>query len=106
MARSKSHKRAQRRAAGKHGYTEVPLPSGRFLDALTSGGGRATEVERSGKYNRLLNAADRLREAGTPQKVLVVPHNDIDLAVEAMREVGITGTVKNITGSKKKRVRW
>lgn len=105
MSKSHSHRRAQERAAGWYGQTEVPLPSGRFLDALSASGHRATEVERSGKFSRLCNAAERLEESGARQRVLQVPHHHLELAAEAMRLTGVSGTVKNMGGTSKRRVR-
>ena len=81
MPESKSHKQAKRRAAGVSGETEVPIGDGRLLDAATKH--RATEVERSGTPTRLLDAADRLADSGKSQKILQVPHQDMDAAAEA-----------------------
>ena len=105
MAESRSHYRAKKRAAGRHGKTEVRLRGGRRLDALTSGGKRATEVERSGSSRRLEAAARRLRSSGARQKVLQVPQWHMRAATKAMRKVGATGTVKNMGGTKRQRVR-
>ena len=96
MAESVSHKRAKGQAAGKHGQTEVPLPGGGRLDALTSGGGRATEVERSSQLARLDAAAQRLKESGAQQRVLRVPQPHMDAAARAMREAGVSGSVTNL----------
>ena len=73
MAEKDSHRRAKNKAAGARGKTEVPLPGNRRLDALTSGDGRATEVERSGTTARHNAAAQRLKKSGAKQKVLQVP---------------------------------
>ncbi|MCB9743335.1 MAG: hypothetical protein H6740_12100 [Alphaproteobacteria bacterium] len=100
-----SLRRAQRRAAGKHGRIDVPLPSGRRLSALTASGHRATEIERSGTFQRLLLAAERLAEIGAPQSVLQVPQAHMALAAEAMRQVGVAGTVRNMGGTRRIRVR-
>lgn len=97
---SRSHLDAQRRAAGKHGYTEVPLPSGRRLDALTASGHRATEVERSGRGSRIVAAISRLIESGSKQRVLRVPEWDLHYAADIMVALGVTGTVKNLRGTK------
>lgn len=102
MPESPSHRRAKKKAAGETGQTEVRLPSGARLDAATLK--RATEVERSGHYDRLVAAALRLRESGKSQKVLQVPQPHMDLAVRAMREVGVKGTVKNLSGTKRRSV--
>lgn len=105
MAETPSHKRAKSKAAGPGGKTEVPLSKGRRLDALSAGGGRATEVERSGTTTGLQKAAKRLQESKAKQKVLQVPQKDMDAAAKAMKKVGISGTVKNMGGTKRKQVR-
>lgn len=108
MSKSKSHQRAQRRAAGKGGSTEVPQPDGTRLDALTSGGKRATEVERSGDLERLMASAKRLavaKKGGATQAVLVVPQHHMDLAAHAMRMAGVNGSVKNLSDTKRRSVR-
>ena len=103
MSESESHKKAKRAAAGKGGRTEVPLSGNRRLDAATPS--RATEVERTGSQKALEKAARRLRDSGKKQKVLQVPNQDMDKATEAMRKVGVSGTVKNLGGTKRRSVR-
>lgn len=102
MAESQSHKRAKRKAAGKSGQNEVPLPGNRRLDAATKK--RATEVERSGTAEGLKKAARRLKASGKPQRVLQVPQKDMKKAVQAMKQVGVTGSVKNMSGTKRRSV--
>lgn len=103
MAESQSHKRAKAKAAGASGHTEKPLPGHRRLDAATPR--RATEIERSGSPDRLREAARRLRDSGKPQRVLQVPEHHIPAAAQAMRDVGVSGTVKNMGGTKRTSVR-
>ena len=105
MPETPTHRRAKRRAAGSGGKTEVSLRGKQRLDALTKGGGRATEVERSGSSAGLGAAAQRLKKSRAPQKVLQVPQKDMGGAVKAMRKAGIGGTVKNMGGTKRWRVR-
>ena len=105
MAEKDAHHRAKNKAAGSHGKTEVPLSGNQRLDALTQGGGRATEVERSGDPAGLAAAALRLKKSGAPQKVLQVPQKDMDAATKALRDAGIVGTVKNMTGTNRRSVR-
>ena len=105
MPETPAHRRAKKRAAGSGGRTEVPLRGRQRLDALTKGGVRATEIERSGSNSGLGTAAQRLKKSGARQKVLQVPQNDMGNAVKAMRKAGIGGTVKNMGGSKRWRVR-
>jgi hypothetical protein len=66
---------------------------------------RATEVERSGDPERIRLAALRLKNSERPQKVLHVPHSHVPLAVYTMGNVGVSGTVKNLSGTKAVRVR-
>lgn len=101
MAETQSHKQAKQKAAGKSGRTEVPLPGGGRLDARTSA--RATEIERGGPA-RLRAAAERLKQSGAKQKVLAVPQSKMVEARKAMRQVGVSGTVRNISGTKRSSV--
>ena len=103
MSESESHKRAKRKAAGKSGTTEKKLPSGKRLDAVTKK--KATEVERSGTRQGLRKAVKRLKESGKSQKVLVVPHKDISKVIDAIKRENVSGTVKNIKGTKRSSVR-
>ena len=106
MPETKSHQRAKRRAAGTGGRTEKPLPGGQRLDAITSGGHRATEVERSGDPARLHEAVQRLNKSGAPQRVLQVPQKDLEKAAEIARaESNKSMTVKNMGGTQRQRVR-
>ncbi len=102
MSESKSHKDAKRNAAGRSGKTEVPLSGGRRLDAATPK--RATEVERSGNQKALEKAAGRLKSSGKPQRVLQVPEKDMGKAAAAMRSRRVSGTVKNMGGTKSRSV--
>lgn len=105
MPESKSHKIAKNKAAGKTGQTEVPLSGKRRLDALTASGIHATEIERSGNPAQLKKAARRLKASEAPKKTLKVPHKDMDAATDAMRAVGVTGTIENLGGTQSRKVR-
>ncbi len=102
MAKSESHKRAQGKAAGKSGQTEVPLRGGKRLDAKTAR--RATEVELSGGQRQLRAAARRLKQSGAPQKVLQVPQKDMPKAAQAMKSEKVKGSVKNMGSTKRRSV--
>ncbi len=104
MSKSPSHKRAQSKATGKGGRTEVKLRGGKRLDALTKSGKKATEVERSGTSAGLEKAVQRLKMRKTKQKVLQVPQKDMAKAVQAMKKKGVKGTVKNMSGTKRQSV--
>lgn len=99
MAESRAHRNAKWRSAGRGGQVEVPLPSGRRLDALSWDGTWATEVETSGDIDLLKLAAERLRESGAPQKVLKVPRRHMMRAAVALRQAGISAWVRNMHGT-------
>ena len=105
MTETLSHHRAKRAAAGKGGRTEVPLPRGRKLDALSKTGKRATEIERSRHTTRLKAAIRRLRDSRAKQKVLRVPQRNFAKAVQMMRSLGVSGAVSNISGTQRQAVR-
>ena len=73
MSETRSHKSAKSKAAGSKGRTEVPLKSGKKLDARTPA--KATEVERTGNKRSLELAVQRLKESRAGQKVLQVPQD-------------------------------
>ncbi len=99
MPEGQSHKRAKSKAAGKTGRTEVKISGGRRLDAATQR--RAVEVETSGSIQRLGKAASRLKDSRRSQHVLVVPERDFPKARQAMKRVGVSGTLRNLTGTKR-----
>ncbi len=99
MPESEAHKRAKAKAAGKTGKQEVPLRGGKKLDAARKD--TAIEVERSGNVKA---AARRLKISCKAKKVLQDPLKDMAKAREALRNAGIGGTVKNMSGSKVSRV--
>ena len=102
MSETFSHKKAKKKAAGKSGKTEVPLKGKRRLDAASKL--KATEIERSGNMYGLEKAARRLKASRKLQKVLQVPQKDMPKAVQAMKNVGVGGTVKNMSGTKRRSV--
>lgn len=99
MPESDAHKKAKKKAPGK---PEVPISGRQRLDSATDK--TATEVERSGSRKRLKQAAERLKVSKRPRKVLQVPQHDMPKAIEATKETGTSGTVKNIKGTKSKHV--
>ena len=100
MAETQSHKRAKAKAAGKSGAKEVKIGR-RRLDALTASKKRATEVERSDNMRSLKAAARRLKASKATQRVLQVPNQNMPKAKLAMKAEKVTGTVKNMTETKK-----
>ena len=102
MPESRSHKRIKNKMAGPKGKTEVKLPSGRRMDALSKNR-VGTEVERQGPKSIPI-AVSRLKEA-TKSKVssgskLVVPNKDLQAARKEMRRQGVRGRVQNLGNSK------
>ena len=94
MAESQSHKRAKRKAPGE---TEVQIPGKRRLDSATPK--TATEIERN--LQGLPKAVKRLKDSNRDRKVLQVPQNLMDVAVEEMKKQKVPGTVKNLSETKR-----
>lgn len=98
MPESSGHKRAKGKAPGK---TEVPISRGRRLDSATKK--TATEVERS--PSGIPSAVPRLKDSRRPHKVLQVPQSLMPKAAGEMRKQRISGTLKNLGGTKRQFVR-
>lgn len=97
MSESQSHKRAKAEAPGK---TEVPISKNRRLDSATKK--TATEIERNPQ--NISKAVDRLKDSGRTRKVLQVPQKHIPKAVKTMRQKGVGGTVKNLSGTNRRSI--
>lgn len=102
MPVGKTHRRAQKKAAGRKGQVEKALKSGKRVDAITRV--KAIEIERGQTRTSLVKAAERLKESRRRQKILVVPDSKMADARQAMRRVGIGGTVKNLSGTRRSSV--
>ena len=98
MTESISHKRAKGKAPGQK---EVRISHGRRLDSASAK--TATEVERNPQ--NLGKAARRLKSSHRSRKILQVPQNLMDDATKAMRRNKVKGTVKNISGTKRRSVK-
>ncbi len=97
MPESQSHKRAKGKAPGK---TEVRVRGGR-LDSATSK--TATQIERN--RSSLPASIRRLKSSGRTRKVLQVPQHLMKDAAAEMRRQNVSGTVKNMGGTKRQSVR-
>ena len=98
-----THTRLKRRAAGSGGTTEKRQRGGTRLDAKRPGKPpTAIEIERSGRIRPALN---RLRKEKQAKKLLRVPQKDVDRAAELAREIELTVTVTNLSGTKKRIVK-
>lgn len=64
----------------------------------------AEEIDRSGSVKHLERVAKRLKSAKAEDRILYVPHWDMEKAAQAMRKAGVTGAVSNLCGSARTRV--
>lgn len=65
---------------------------------------KAEAIDRTGSVKHLERAAKRLKQMKTEDRILYVPHWDMDKAEEIMRKAGVRGAVSNLCGSQRKRV--
>jgi hypothetical protein len=54
--------------------------------------------------DRLIAAAKRLDDSGKSQRVLQVPQHHMDKAAQAMQAANVSGSVKNMNGTKRRSV--
>ena len=106
MPESRWHKHLKRKDAGSTGQTEVVLPSGSRLDAL-SPTKIATQIERGGEET-IKKAISILKEAvdtGIARKArLRVLHEKLDFAYDEMRRQRLHGELTNVTSTYKTQV--
>lgn len=88
-----------------HHLVEPAAARRRRLDAQANYGKRAQVTDRSGSVVHLERAAKRLKSAKAEDRILRVPHWNMDKAIEAMRRAGVTGAVSNLCGTKQTRVK-
>jgi hypothetical protein len=103
MSIASSRAQARQREGGATVQTDSDVKQGHRGDAASTR--RATVIERSGDPERIRLATLRLKDSGRPQKILQVPHSYIPLAAFTMWSSGVSGTVKNLSGTKTVRVR-
>ena len=100
MAKTQSrHTQLKRSTAGPTRRTEKRQRGGTRLDAAPKG--KAIEIERSG---RIKPALARLRKERNARKELVVPQKDLDRAAELARQAGVNVTIRNISGTRRRKV--
>ena len=97
MAESRSHKQGKGNAARK----EVSISGKRRLDAIR--GNNAIEIERGGTPQKINEALSRLKTQINKNKILRVPQNDMDMAVQQARKKNINVTVTNLLKNKRKK---
>lgn len=86
-------------------YFEPAAERRRRLAGQAKDGKKAREIDRSGSVVHLERAAKRLKHVKAENRVLIVPHWDMDKAEEAMRRAGVSGSISNITGSHFRRIK-
>lgn len=94
--KTRTHRRHQKRAAGRKGRIEVPING--FLDVSTPK--KAIEIERTGKSERIEKALRRLAKSRKPHKILKVPSKDLPKARSIARERRQKVTISNLSGTK------
>ncbi|MBW2020338.1 MAG: hypothetical protein JRI65_10110 [Deltaproteobacteria bacterium] len=97
MSETRSHQQAKRNAPGK---TEVHISRNRRLDSATPK--TATEIQRN--PSGIPKAVSRLRDSGRSRRVLQVPQQYMKKAVAEMRRQNVSGTVKNLGGTKRQSI--
>ena len=60
--------------------------------------GWSVETELSSNYSRLLLAAQRLKDAPGPHRMLLVSHHNIDRAEAALRALGLSAWLRTLWG--------
>src|SRR5215813_5723030 len=106
MSRSRAlHRYDWAETIGELLYFEPAAERRRRLAERAKDGKRVREIERSGSVVHLERAAKRLKHVKAENRVLIVPHWDLDKAEEAMRRAGVSGSVSNITGSHFRRIK-
>ena len=98
MSESRSHKNGKGSAA----KTEISISGNRRLDAIR--GNYAIEVERGGTPKKIDQALSRLKTQANKRKILRVPQNDMNMALEQAQKKSINITVTNMSKTKRKRV--
>lgn len=98
MPESPSHKRAKSKAPSK---SEVRVRGGGRVDSATSK--TATQVERN--RANFPNSIAKLKASGRDRRVLQVPQHLMSDATAEMRRQGVSGSVKNMGGTKRMSVR-
>ncbi len=74
---------------------ENPLEHVTKPDAVTKY--KAVEIEKDGKKTAIRDAVIRLRDSSKPQKVLIVQAESIEIAKDIMKEIGVSGTLRDIS---------
>lgn len=82
---------------------KVPLP--RKRRTIRAKADEEVIVEKTGVHKNIAKAVKKLKATRKTKKVLKVPQNELRKAVQIMKEAGVSGTVTNLTGTKKRFIR-
>lgn len=104
MARSRLDPRFALLSGGDEAFGEPAMVRRRRLAEEAKERRKAEVVDRSGSVGHLERAAKKLKRLDAEDRVLYVPHWDMEKAAAAMKRAGVTGAVSNLCGSTRKRV--
>jgi hypothetical protein len=98
MLQSPVHLDPNHDSAGRSTLVPTPPPVGRRLEVLSRSRIWASEVETSGKFAHLWQAASRLAESSAPQKMIRVPLQYMGMAATVLMRAGVSAWVRNLNG--------
>ena len=104
MARVRSLRSFDWDENGEERFHEPKLARRRRLREKARDGKKAEETDRSGSVAHLERAAKRLKTARAEDRVLYVQQWNMDKALIAMRNAGVSGAVSNLCGTQRKRI--
>lgn len=96
IRKTRTHRRHQRKAAGRRGQIEVHIDG--FLDVKTPK--KTIEIERTGKSERIKKALQRLAKTRKPHKILKVPNKDVSKACRIARNRRQKVTISNLSSTR------
>jgi len=65
---------------------------------------KAVEIGQSGYISDIRKAAVRLKNSNKPQKILIVPARSMNTARKVLKEVGVSATIRNMSGTRREYV--
>jgi len=65
---------------------------------------KAVEIGQSGCVSDIRKAAEKLKDSNKPQKILIVPARSMGTARKVLKEVGVSATIRNMSGTRREYV--
>jgi hypothetical protein len=65
---------------------------------------KAVEIGQSGYISDIRKAAEKLKNSNKPQKILIVPARSMNTARKVLKEVGVSATIRNMSGTRREYV--